>query len=229
MGEIRLKDENLPNLFEEVDKRENTSIEFQTVWRKSNRRGWIDKYSHSLKHNLAVLCTLLILAPVIGSFVVSSPQLHKDSADSDFFYKQDVIQGQTRRLKGKAVISGASSLPEGSIIQLKFIKKDHETLIEEKEVQVDREGTFLHAFKVPDERGDYVVVLELYPHLQSKRIQEVIGSKGENLYSSSQVNGVYHYFIGKELYTGIRLYGDAAKEYLNANKMMFGSLKSTMP
>ncbi|WP_421378486.1 hypothetical protein ACOJQI_13115 [Bacillus salacetis] len=221
-----MKDENLRKLFKEVDKSEDTSIEFETVWRKANRRGWKDKYFHSLRHNLAILCTLLILAPVVGSFIVSNPQSDKDA---DFYENHDVIQGQTRRLADKAVIKGQSSLPEGSIIQLKLIKIESETIIDEKEIQIDRAGSFIGTFHVPDKQEDYIVMLELFPHLQSKSIQEVIGPKGENLYSSPQVNGVYHYLIEKELYTGIRLYGDAAKGNLNANKMMFGSLKSNMP
>ncbi|RIW37273.1 hypothetical protein D3H55_04315 [Bacillus salacetis] len=221
--------EKVSQLFKEIDQKEYTSIEFETVWRKSNRRGWINRYSHSLKHNLAILCTLLILAPVIGSLIVNSPGSEMDSDEADFHNKQDVIHGQTKRIEGKAVINGKASLPEGSIIQIKLMKRDNEKVIEEKEVTVGKVGTFSESFLVPEGKADYVVMLELYPHLQPKSIQEVIGGKGENLYSSSQVNGVYHYFMDQELYTGIRLYGEADREYLNQDKTMFGSLKSALP
>jgi hypothetical protein len=226
---VRLKGEELTRLFEKINKQENTSIEFETVWRKANRQSWLDKYFRSLKHNLAILCTLLILAPVIGSFVVNSPALDSDPNDAEANNKQDVVKGKTKRLENEAVLIGESSLPAGSIIQLKLLKDDYETVVEEKEIRIDNEGSIQQSFTIPADDENYVVMLELYPHLQSESVQDQIGQKGENLYSSSQVNGVYHYFIDNELYTGIRLYGDADKEYLNQDKTMFGSLKSGLP
>jgi hypothetical protein len=227
--EKRLKDEELSKLFKAVDKNEKTSIEFETVWRKANRQRWLDKYLHSLKYNIAILFTILILAPVIGSFLVNSPSLDMSSKEAGFYNNQYVIQSKTIRLYNKAILKGESALPKGTVLQVKLVKNDLETMLQEKEIQIEKGGSFSASFDVMEEKEDYVVMLELYPHLQSENIQDVLGKKGEKLYSSSQIAGVYHYFIDHVLHTGIRLYGEADREYMEKEKTMFGSLKSVIP
>ncbi|EDL66290.1 hypothetical protein [Bacillus sp. SG-1] len=224
-----MKDEHFSKLFDEVDKNEETSIEFDTIWRKANRRRWLDKYFHSLKHNLAILCTLLILAPVIGSFILNSPSLDQSSKEAAFHHKQYVIEGETIRTEEKAVLKGESALPHGSVLQAKLVKDDLKTVVMEEEIVIEKGGSFSVSFEVPQQKEDYVIMLELFPHLQSEKIRKILGHKGEKLYSSSQVAGIYHYIIDDTLHTGVRLYGEADREYMNESKKMFGSLKSSIP
>ncbi|MGF2616521.1 hypothetical protein FZC84_01865 [Rossellomorea vietnamensis] len=223
-----MKNQDFSKLFDEVDKKENSSIEFETVWRKANRKNWTRKYFQSLKYNLALLCTLLILTPVIGSYLVQSSPEDKYN-EASLYNGQSVIQATTMRKGQEAIMEGESSLPDGTILEASLVGTDLQTIIREEEISIGKGGAFSKSFAIPDTRKDYVILLELFPHTQKPSIQKMIGRKGENLYNSSQVAGVYHYFIDKELYTGFKLYGNIDRKIINTERIMFGSLKSAMP
>jgi hypothetical protein len=223
-----LKDKDFSRLFREVDRKESSSVEFEMIWRKANRKKWTQKYSQSLKYNLALLSTLLILTPVIGSYLVQ-PFSDDKSIEASLYNGESVIQATTQRKKHEAIVKGESSLPNGTILEASLVEAGLQTIIRKEEILIGKGGAFSLSFAIPEARKDYVLLLELFPHTQKQSVQKLIGRKGENLYNSSQVAGVYHYFIDKELHTGFRLYGNIDREMINTERMMFGSLKSAVP
>ncbi|WP_456274574.1 hypothetical protein [Bacillus sp. AK031] len=224
-----MKDRELKKLFQEIDSNEGTSVDFETVWRKTNRQSWLDRYFHSLKHNIAILCTLLILAPIIGSLVVNNPFSFQSNKEANLFNSEFIIEGNVTRLDKDVLINGDSALPQGTMLQAKIKHGDRGGIIQEKEIEIGKEGSFSLSFQLPDDSKEYLVTIELFPHLQDAAIQKTVGERGEQLYNSSQVSGVYHYYIENELHTGIRLYGEVKKEFHGQSKIMFGSLKSAHP
>ncbi|TYR73980.1 hypothetical protein FZC79_16100 [Rossellomorea vietnamensis] len=225
---MQLKDKDYSRLFREVDRKESSSVEFEMIWRKANRKKWTQKYSQSLKYNLALLSTLLILTPIIGSYLVH-PFSNDKSIEASLLNGEPVIQATTQRKKHEAIVIGESSLPNGTILEASLVDARLQTIIREEEILIGKGGAFSLSFGIPEARKDYVLLLELFPHTQKQSVQKLIGRKGENLYNSSQVAGVYHYFKDKELHTGFRLYGNIDRELINTERMMFGSLKSAVP
>ncbi|MBH9968074.1 hypothetical protein [[Bacillus] enclensis] len=214
-----MKKDDLKKLFDHVDENEKTSVEFQTVWRKAHRKSWKQKLIQSAGPNLAILLILLVLTPITGYYIVNQ-SVTSSSAPSVAVHPPEteyVISGKVYNFPNQIVVKGRSNLPEGTIISLKYSKKDKATNLYVEKGVADQEGSFRITGDRLERKEDYIVNIIVYPHIQRDSIKEMLGSKGQYLTKSSDG---FTYAHEGESYTGLQILGQVNKSGSNSQSVL---------
>ncbi|XXM72699.1 hypothetical protein ACQ0QQ_02040 [Lysinibacillus sphaericus] len=205
-----MKKDDLKKLFDYVDEKEKTSVEFQTVWRKANRKSWKQKLIQSAGPNLAILLILFVLTPIAGHYIVNqastsnaSPSIADHPSETEYS-----ISGKVYNFPNQIVVKGSSNLPEGTIISLEYREKDKSINLYQEKGVAGPEGSFQIKGDRLEKEEDYIVNVTVYPHIQRDSIKKMFGSKGQLLSKSSDG---FTYTQDGVSYTGLQLLGQVNK------------------
>ncbi len=205
-----MKRNDFKKLFDYVDKSENTSVEFQSVWRKTHRRNWVKRLFQSSLHNVAILLTLLILTPVLGHFVMNQ-NLNSESSDLLSEHSNFYISGNVYNLPNLVLIKGLSNLPLDTVVTIEKIAREDNTVVLEEEITIDAEGSFQFVTERLEKDREYLLNVSIYSHNQTQRVKGIMGENGERLESFTSANGIFQYRKNNENFYGLRLMGVAYK------------------
>ncbi|MDT9027520.1 hypothetical protein [Rossellomorea yichunensis] len=198
-----MKNNELSKLLNVIEEEENSSVEFETVWRKANRKNWLERYFQSLKYNLAFLLILFILTPLLFDVLFSnnisvSETTQNSPVNEGNFY----IKANTYGLPDEVIIRGQSALPEGTELVLKvFPSKELNTVTEEKVIETERDGSFTIIFNRLKNNQDFFVTLELFSHKQNIKTQDLISEMKD-----IGMSEIFNYKYKHKTYKGFRLY-----------------------
>lgn len=208
-----MKKDDFKKLFDYVDENENSSVEFQTVWRKAHRKKWVRKQIQSAGHNLAILLTILILAPIVGHYVINqdSPSdsaqfMEEGSSHSD--YK---VSGKIYNFPNQIVVKGESNLPDGTIINLEHLQKDGEKILAKKEVTTNPDGSFQITTDRLEKNKEYIIKILVYSDIQNEEVKNILGNRGEKIKSKKNEDSVFQYTQDGGNYTGLMMLGTVNK------------------
>ncbi|MFI8685719.1 hypothetical protein [Rossellomorea sp. NPDC077527] len=203
-----MKKDEWKKLFEHLDETETSSIEFQNVWRKANRKNWKRRLFQSAVPNVAFLLAILILTPLAGYYLISPEQvLHSAQSTANDTKSHYDLSGKVYNFPNQIVIKGETELPEGAILTIEHLESDEKTLISKGKVTTTSDGYFQYTTNRLERDKEYIVKVMLYPHLQNDTIKKLLGSKGKNLKKVENEESVFHYHYKEVEYSGLKLVG----------------------
>ncbi|MBW3111718.1 hypothetical protein KYJ26_07750 [Bacillus sp. MCCB 382] len=203
-----MKKDKVKKLFDHVVDNEQSAVEFQTVWRKANKRNWTRRLFQSAGPNVAILMIILVLTPLAGFYFINSEHSSHSAQSTSKLSDGDYdISGKVYNFPNQIVIKGETGLPEGAILTIEHFMRDGQTLISKDKVTTNSDGYFQYATDRLERDKEYIVKVMLYPHLQNDSIKEQIGSKGENLKKIEKEEHIFQYHRKQDKYTGLRLMG----------------------
>jgi hypothetical protein len=204
-----MKKNEFKKLFNYVEENEKSSVEFQSVWRKAHRRNWQKRLFQSAGHNLAVLLTLLTLTPILGYYVIDqSPSPNSAQSTSEQKVQKSIyFSGKIYNFPNQIVIKGESDLPQGTVIKIELLERDGETVVSRGESMTKSDGAFQYIADRLDRGKEYIVMATLNSHNQNLQVKKVLGSNGENLWTTKNRNSTFQYHHGGEDYYGLKLIG----------------------
>ncbi|MGM0867557.1 MAG: hypothetical protein ACQEWF_23175 [Bacillota bacterium] len=197
-----MKNNELSKLLNVIEEEETSSVEFETVWRKANRKNWLERYFQSLKYNLAFLLILFILTPLLFDVLFNNISISETTQNSPIHEGNFFIKANTYGLPDEVIIRGQSALPEGTELVLKvFPSEELNKVAEEKVIETERDGSFTIIFNRLKNNQDFFITLELFSHKQNMKTQDLISEMKD-----IGMSEIFNYKYKHKTYKGFRLY-----------------------
>ncbi|XXM72384.1 hypothetical protein ACQ0QQ_00330 [Lysinibacillus sphaericus] len=166
------------------------------------------------------LSGIAVLVMII-SFVIPFNQMITNNAGKNEAYH---FSGNVYNLPNQVVIKGLSNFPEGTVITLEKSGDKINSFELEDEVTVNREGSFQFVTERVKRDKQFMLNVIIYPHIQTPRVKNILGERGEELKDVKNTKGSFKYRFNGNDYYGLKLMGvayrvDTAEYHLLPNDL----------
>lgn len=167
---------------------------------------------------LAGIAALLLFIAIV--IPIDNPSLNNALKNKDYNFS-----GNVYNLPNQIVVKGVSNLPEGTVISIeKSDSKDNHNIYE-GEVIIDNQGSFQFVTKRLEKDKDYLLNFVIYPHVQPKRVKNLLGDRGQQLKNVKNTPGIFRYQKNEINYYGLKLMGVAYRVDTNEHHLMPKNLR----
>jgi hypothetical protein len=170
------------------------------VSNKHEKRKSIRNKLQPLLLSLAGIAVLVM----IMSFVAPFEQFTTNNAGKTESFQ---FSGNVYNLPKLVVIKGLSNFPEGTIITVEKSGEEENSFVLEDEVKVDRDGAFQFVTERVKRDEEFLLNVIIYPHLQTQRVKNILGERGEELKDVKNTKGSFKYRFNGNDYYGLKLMG----------------------